>query len=85
MNTQITLTMTLAAALLLLCGLYMKNASQRQVARVASKEKWYASLDAGRCPVCDGKPFDQILMNGCTGCVDCASTGRAGTYIARRI
>ena len=84
MNIQIT-TMTLVLALLVLCVSYVKNADYRQGSRISQKAKWDSRIAAGRCPVCDGKPFEQILMNGCTGCIECASTGKAKAYLTRRV
>jgi len=84
MNTQIT-TMTLVLALLVLCVSYVKNSDYRQDSRTSQKAKWDSRIAAGRCPVCDGKPFEQILMNGCTGCIECASTGKAKAYLTRRV
>ena len=77
--------MTMVLALLVLYVGFTYNANHRQLARATYKKQWDSRLTAGRCPVCDGKPFDQILMNGCTGCIDCRSTGEADAYLARRI
>ena len=57
----------------------------RASGKASAKEQWAAKLAAGRCPVCDGKPFEIILMSGNTGCVDCASTGKASAYTSRRV
>ena len=84
MNIQIT-TMMLVLALLVLCVSYVKNSDYRQDSRTSQKAKWDSRIAAGLCPVCDGKPFEQILMNGCTGCIDCASTGKAKAYLTRRV
>lgn len=84
MNIQ-TIIMALVPALLVLYVGRENSAKHRQVARAAHKKQYDTCLAAGRCPVCNGKPFDQILMNGCTGCIDCRSTGKANTYLARRV
>ena len=63
----------------------LSRASAKASGKASAKEHWAARLAAGRCPVCDGKPFEIILMSGNTGCVDCASTGKASVYTSRRV
>ena len=63
----------------------LSRASAKASGKASAKEQWAAKLAAGRCPVCDGKPFEIILMSGNTGCVDCASTGKASAYTSRRV
>lgn len=60
-------------------------ASGKASGKASAKEQWAAKLAAGRCPVCDGKPYEIILMSGNTGCIDCASTGKASVYTSRRV
>ena len=63
----------------------LSHASGKASGKASAKEQWAAKLAAGRCPVCDGKPFEIILMSGNTGCIDCASTGKASVYTSRRV
>ena len=77
----------LSALLLLSLTLYLtwpSTRARRAVARAAAQELHISRLAAGRCPVCDGRPFEQILMNGLTGCLDCRSQGTARAYRAGR-
>lgn len=39
-----------------------------------------ALLAEGLCPGCAGAPFNNVLMNGLSGCLDCDSTGTAARY-----
>ena len=56
------------------------KADQRKKERASAHAERDARLAAGLCPVCGGEPFEQILMSGNTGCIDCASTGTARVY-----
>jgi hypothetical protein len=64
--------------------LYSNFAPASRMRRIAAVETEARLIASGSCPTCAGKPFENILQNGCTGCFDCQSTGSAKVYLAKR-
>lgn len=58
--------------------------SKRNAARALRQAQVARLLAQGVCPECSGKPFEQVLMNGLSGCLECGSKGTASAYRACR-
>jgi len=74
MNTY----MVCLATLLIAVWLCTRPARLRAAALREQRKSEF--LAKGLCPTCEGNPFEHVLMNGLSGCLDCSSTGSAWKY-----